>query len=779
MFETADEVESVCHQMRQADFPRSQNRARINELFNGFPPYTQEEADANGINVNINPLTGTRMAHDARSQFYQAFLKPGNYFTARTDMGAAHRRSTRSTVVTKEINRIMKRSLPYFEKHRSCFALDVLHGVGPGVFEDRETWCPDAAGIDDVLMGANVLLTDIARGRVPFFAIYKSLTAPQLIRMTRGPKSDPGWNKPLVEECIEWIDQESASLVGTNWPDIWSPEKMSERVKSDGGFYAGDIIPTLNVWDFYFWNDSDKKSGWNRRMVLDAWSTPTGNSGGTRRTGKPFDGARNQFLYNPGKRKYGSQLSEIITFQFADLSAVAPFRYHSVRSLGFLMYSVCHLQNRLWCKFNEATFESLMMYFRVKSLDDSQRVLKVDLINKGLVDDTMEFIKAQDRYQVNADLVKLALNENDTIISRNSSSYTSNPSAPADKREKTKFEVMSEVNAMTSLVAAGLLQAYAYQNIEYREIFRRFCRDNSSDPDVRTFQANCLRQGVPRNMMNLEAWDIEPERVMGSGNKTMEMAIAQQLLQMRNLYDPEPQRQILRDVTLAITDDPGRAESLVPDKPLKVTDSVHDAELVAGTLMMGLPVSVKTGMNHIEYVETLLTALSTIIQKAKQMQGDMATAEQITGMQNVAGHIAQHLQIIAQDENEKPRVKQYGDALGKMMNEVRAFAQRLQEQMAEQNGQQQGDPEAAAKIEAMMMQAQAKSANTRESHAQRTAQRQAQWEMEQQRGQQSHQLEMQKESQRAELDIQKQAAKAQIDITKARAKPEKRDRGEE
>ena len=35
-------------------------------------------------------------------------------------------------------------------------------------------------------------------------------------------------------------------------------------------------------------------------------------------------------------------------------------------------------------------------------------------------------------------------------------------------------------------------QAYRYQEEEYREIFRRFCRKDSDDIDVREFQAACL-----------------------------------------------------------------------------------------------------------------------------------------------------------------------------------------------------------------------------------------------------------------------------------------------
>ena len=88
---------------------------------------------------------------------------------------------------------------------------------------------------------------------------------------------------------------------------------------------------------------------------------------------------------------------------------------------------------------------------------------------------------------------------------------------------------------MTSLTGAALTQAYHYQVFEYREIFRRFCRKNSIDPDVREFQARCLKQGVPQNMLVPEAWEIEPERVMGAGNKTLEMVIAEQLMALLNM----------------------------------------------------------------------------------------------------------------------------------------------------------------------------------------------------------------------------------------------------
>lgn len=750
-FESAQAVEQICWQMRQADYPRGLNRARINDLFNGAPPFSPTEVQENGINVNVNFLEATGLGHEARTQFYGAFLKPGSYFRCTTDAGPRHKRSQRAQIVTKEINRIMKRSLPYYECFRSKFALDVLHGIGPSVFRDQERWCPQPLGIEDVMMASNTLLT---MENVPFFALYRSYSAPELIKLTKGPNIDPAWNMPLVDAIIEWIDREAMAMMGSNFPDIWAPEKAAERIKGDGGFYVGDRLETANVWDFYFWHDDGKKAGWQRRMILDAWSTPEMMAGEvrmSRKKGDPFNKS-NEFLYNPGDRLFADQMTNIVNFQFADLSAVAPFRYHSVRSLGFLMYAACHLQNRLRCKFNEAVFEALLMYFKVKSMDDAQRALKVELANKGFIDDSLMPLPASERFQVNTALVQLGINENTSLIAKHSTSYTTNPhQAPmADKLEKTRFQVLAELQQMTSLVSAALMQSYSYQGFEYREIFRRFCRPNSVDPDVREFQDRCFKQLVPPEMLSAEQWEIEPERVLGAGNATLEMTIAEQLMQIRPLYDPSAQRQILRDVTFAITSDPGRAQALVPEQP-EVSDSVHDAQLRYGSLMAGAAVNIKDGTNHTEVIETLLAILMGAVQ-AYEQSGQLPDPKELFGFQNVAAHITQEIEVVAQDKNEKQKVAAYGQALGEITNLIKAQMQRLQEAMAEQQGQNgQGgmDPKDMAKIQAIQLQAQAKAENTRQSHAERTAQRQIKFELEQKREEQRHRLKMKEQAEQS------------------------------
>jgi hypothetical protein len=757
-FKTASVIEQLVWQMKLADYPRSLNRARINDLMNGAPPYTADEERQNNIAVNVNSLEGTKLAHDARSQFANAFMKPGQFFTARTDMGPVHKRQKHGVTVSREINRPMKRSKFYFEGLRARFGQLVLHGIGPSAWESRQVWCPDPLGIEDVMIPSNTLLT---MKNLPFFAIFRSYTAAELYRLTHGPRRDPAWQMDNVNAALKWADAETAQLSGTTWPEVWSPEKMQERIKQDSGLYASDAVPTIDAWQFFWWNDEKKVSGWNCRIVLDAYGQP--GVGGVVPE-KNLIGSRNQFLYDPGDRKYGSKLEEIIHFQFADLSAVFPARYHSVRSLGFLLYAVCHLQNRLRCRFSEAVFENLLMYMRVRSSDEAERALKINLISRGIIDESVQFLSPAERWQVNAQLAELGLQQNQQIINENSSSYVQSQGKTNPDVEKTAFQIRAELNATTALISSALMQAYEYQKFEYYEIFRRFCIPNSSDPDVREFRLNCLKAGVPEKLLVPEVWELEPERVMGAGNKTIEMAIAQQLMEWRQFYDPQSQREILRIATLSTTDDPGKTESLVPEQMNQLTESKQKAMGAMGTLMQGLPYRFGVHDNRIEVTETLLAEMALVVQRIEK-NGNMAKPEELVGLQAVGQTIGEQIQVLSQDKTQKDRVRQYAQDLGKIMNLVKGFAQRLQQQAkaaAEAGGGNgQVDPKDAAKIKAIELQAQVKAKNAAASHAQRTAQRQVQWEMEEKRKQQEHRFDLEKEARVHHADL---AAK---DITTA------------
>lgn len=745
-FSSAQAIEQITWQMRLSDYPRSQDRALIDNLANGAPPYPDEEAERNGKEVNVNDLTMTRLMHEARSQLYQAFNKPGNFFTLRTDMGPVEKRNEWSVSATRLINRIMKRCSCYYENKRSKFAQLVAHGIGPSHWVNEDAWRPETLAIADVLIPSRTLLTF---DNLPFFALWRSYTPAKLRKLTRDVKkgSNPGWKMDVVNQALDWADEQSGKLFSsTTFNEYWVPEKREARFKEDSGLYASDLVKTIDCWDFYFWDDAGGEEGWRRRMIFDAEG---GGAGWPGRKGKTMPSQnligqkKGDFLFDSGNRVVAPKLSNLLHFQFADLSAVAPFRYHSVRSLGYLLYAVCHLQNRLRCAFSESVFENLMMLLRVNSLDEAERALRIQLSNRGILDPSVKFVPQSERWQPNAQLAELGMSEFKQVIADNSSSYVSNTNFSRDRVEKTKFQVMAEVNADQTLMSSALAQAYHYEKSEYEEIVRRFMRKGSLDKDVQEFQRDCKKYGLPDKMFDATYWDVAPERVMGGGNITLEQAIAQQLMEWRPAFAPGAQQEILHDAVLALTSNADKARALVPLNE-GVSRTVHDATVAFGSMMAGSLVQFTRDQDELEVVQVLASELMMSVQQVMEA-GGMVEPNKLEGYKNVLAQIGQLMQSLSQDKSRGPALEQVNAMVAQAANEIKGMEQRLQQMFeAQQKAQAEGGgdgkaAEVALKLEGIRMANEAKVQNMHKSHAERTAERIAQSEFHREQKEQDHQ----------------------------------------
>lgn len=716
---------------------------------NGSPPYTEQERSENNIEINTNFLDAPQLVADARRSLYNAFQAPGKFFTVSLDYGPPHSRIKWGRTITNELKRIMKGSRLYAECLDSQCASVVLHGSGPAVWTDPQHWVPEEKGIEDVLIPSGTLRS---LRNLDHFAVFYQYTAEQLYRLTHGARVDKRWNMDIVENALEWAHSQTQSQL--SYSDLFSPEKVEERYKQDLGFYGTDAVPTIDFWKFFYHEDKANESGWRMCMVLD---TPGDWEVGKAKPPMPKDTKyktdQSQWLYKPSDKPIADSLEQIIHFQFGDLSAVSPFEYHSIRSLGWLLYSISHLQNRVLCKYYEAVIEGLNQYFRGNE-QDRTRVQKIDLVNWGFVPDGVTFVRPEERWKVDPTLADQAL----TILRQkaefSAAQYRQGRDQTTTEREKTATQVMAEVNSAMSMVGAMLTQAYRYQSYQYREICRRFCLKDSSDPEVRQFRACVLRKNVPEEALDHALWDIEPEKVMGGGNKTLQLAMAQSLLEMRPLLDPESQRIVDRIVIGARTDNDELADRLVPEIKAP-SNSAHDAANSFATLMLGIKVPPMNGTNHVDSIEVLLADMAQIIKPAEE-GGRVLSPDKIAGLENVAQHIELHLRILSQVKAEKERVRQYAGELSDLRNILKAHAQRLMEMAKKQQSQKgngQGiDPETAVKLQGKLMLDKAKAENMIKSHGERTAQKRVQFQEKMKQDEEKHQLSMRQEAQKMMLE---------------------------
>lgn len=763
-FKDAAMIQTAVESMRLANYPVARNRAKVNDLFNGNPPWSEDERVKNKIFTNVNPLYGTRIAHSARQSLDNAFLKPGNFFSVKLDSGPRHKRSEWSGIITTEINRILKRhrraAQPFADMWSATNAQVVLHGIGPVWWSGRENPIPKEIGIEDVLVPAQTLLN---LSNLEFFGIYRQWTYAELYDMTHGAQVDPGWNMPMVERLLESLMQQplQSTVMGNRW---LMPEKLAEDLKENAGWFMTSAAPTIFIWDFYF-RDFDERNddeSWSRRIVLDYMQMQPEAMGEALSSD-----AKNSFLYET-KKKYADDLSEIIHFQIGNCSNVAPFRYYSVRSLGFLLFAVTQLQNRLYCRGMDSMFENLLQYFRNVGEDDRERLEKVDLWHMGIVPDGLSFVTAAERHEINENLFQMGLSLNRQLMSESSASWMPEIDTGTQK-EQTLGEARIRLQTSASLSNALLNQAYLRAEKLYREQGRRFCIADSKNKITKEFRERVLSQGVPEEALDIDIWDIEPERVLGGGNKALEGLQADKLMAIRGALDPDAQRMVTHIYVEANTDDPKLADELVPMGEKPISDATQMATLAMGTLMDALPVAQVRGVNQPDYVGTLLQLAGQVLQQiqgSQQIPGSLPIRmSKLAGLANVMEHTQEHLQQIAQDPTLKDQVKQFATMLQQLESSITALGQQMEEEM--QSQQPQGNDEQAklqAKLQAMTITAESQ-AKIQEAAAQQKMQhKDASWSSENERRNAMTEAEIQRQHAKTFADLHGQHVRTKADV---------------
>ena len=357
MFSTPSSVVTDCENMLLAQSANMRNRALVNRLFNGEPPVTDEERVQQNLKTVVNFLEGPRIASNATNQLNNAFEKGDRYFTVSLDKGPIHKRGIWSAYITSCINKELKRSATYRANRESARAQVVLHGPGPLVWPNKRSPVPKCFGVEDMILPSGTLTSFENLDR---FGIYQEVTWSELNRMTKG-QAAKGWNMPYVKALMVTMFGESIRPIyqGNRW---LFPEKIYEDIKEGAAFSVSSALPKAGIWNFFY---RDEKSGkWVKKIALDYGTIDESKV-------KESDDVRRyqEFLYED--ESYADDWSEIAHWYIGNCSNVAPYRYYSVRSIGYLLYGVCLISNKIRCRFTDHIFQQLLTLFR--NVSDDQR----------------------------------------------------------------------------------------------------------------------------------------------------------------------------------------------------------------------------------------------------------------------------------------------------------------------------------------------------------------------------------------------------------------------
>lgn len=691
-FETADKVLATVQATDEAAYIQSNNRAKINQLFNGSPLLDDGDAKKIGLRVNCNFGEAPVLGQHGRRQYSTAFLSRQNFFTVRLPDAPTQKQADWSAFITRKINKALKSSLKYFELQRAKWAAVLLHGYAPTIYEDTFCTQPEFVALEDFRVPTD---SRCDLSNLSWFAVRKPYTPGELAKKVFGKYSVHGWNKKEIGRILDTYKEQNWEPGEAKWSN--EPEKLAEIYKQNGGFYAGDAVPTIPLFHFYYQDDRNpRRPEWRLRVVPDTTTLSVGT---------------NDFLFDDGKTKVASEIGHILQMQFGDLNNKPPFLIHSVRSMGFLLMEPIFHANLLDCRFIQHVHEHMNPWLRVLDPQAKARAQKVDLYDKGIVPDGVTIVPAAERHQINPMLIEMAKDRMQQLKQEAAVSYTQD-TEPGRKEDETATAVMARVSQVNAMMSGLLLTGRTYETFHVTEICRRFCLKGTNDRSAMDFQRAARKFGIPSVWLDPDLWDIEVDMPLGNGNPTMEMAQGQMLMAQRPAFDATAQQEILHEWTIAVTGDPRKAERWAPiGKQRGVTDAQEHAELAFSTLMLGVPVRQREGLPLIDQIETMLGLIAGVIARIEQT-GNMATASEIAGLINAAQYTNGMIQKLGADKAQAPRAKQYAQTLSKLMNAVKGFQQRLaQAQKAAAKNGENGDNGAAemmqtvAKVKGMAMQA--------------------------------------------------------------------------
>jgi hypothetical protein len=188
----------------------------------------------------------------------------------------------------------------------------------------------------------------------------------------------------------------------------------------------------------------------------------------------------------------------------------------------------------------------------------------------------------------------------------------------------------------------------------------------------------------------VDLWEVEPTLPVGMGNPTVAQASMQQFMQNRMAYEPAAQQEILHEFTQVLSDS-RRAARWAPLGQVK--DVTAGAEFVSGlfgTLMQGVPFKAPDKISPTEQIDALIPMYASKIAIIER-RDNVGKPDEITGLQEVYQYLTGLVQRLEQDPEQKQKVKQYMDSIGKLENQVKGLAQRGQE-AAKKAQQTQGQP---------------------------------------------------------------------------------------
>ena len=656
----------------QADRSNAYNRARVQEMLDGFPPYDQAELDNLGQSqrTNLNLLEGQAIIEAALAPYNDLTSSVDHIANVDTAEGDPQVRTEWGQIISEEFDRLL-RTWHRFEFNNQSLAREfVIHGLGIAFFEDDYDWRWKICGLSDFILPRN---TPANEDDVDYAIARRRYTTTQLYQFIKDPEfaEANGWNIEETKKAIYWATSSRNSA-----PTSWEWEELEREIKQNDVYHGR--VRAKEIWVLHFWV-KEFDGTVSHFMTLE-------------------NGLNQDFIFKRiGRFKSIRNCLHIFTY------GIGNGYYHSIRGLGYKIFPQIQVSNQLRCSVIDATFFSAGPVIQP---EDSTALDELSFSYMGpftLVPPNIKFVDL--KHQNISDNILPIVRDLSAQIENNTGTYQPRqaPDSARGQKEKTRFEVQAQLQKESTLSTSAMNLFYIPWDRVLAESYRRAtCPQLSQqDPGGREafeFRKRCLSRGVPmKALQNVKR--VRAVRAMGYGSASARLLALDQIGTLAPQFDEIGRRNAIRDRVAAYVGY-AQADRYVPaleQAGRKPTDQKF-AELENGQLMMGIPVQVDPTDVASVHITVHFTAIKNIIAGIKE--GTTPPMQGSPQLHALLNHTVQHVQQLAGDPTRIQQVK----FINRGLNMVEGFLTALDHNIQEAQAAAAKEGEQAAQAQAVLAQ---------------------------------------------------------------------------
>lgn len=637
-FKDATSAREVYDAFFEADREASRKRAMNQLMFDGAPPYKQEELIAAGqaYRTNVNFGEAEDLLSDAQGAYVDMLQSVEVLFTAETKFGATvDERNANAKEVCAEVSRMIRSWSGYFHQYLLRTTTFISQGVAVPIFRDDIDWRYDVKGLADFYVPRD---SDAMEDSIEVAYARETFTITDLFNYIRNEEAAEviGWDVEAVKKAlIEHATKGSNKTTESSWEEFATMMKTDDlRVSA-----RSNVVEVLYCWTREF-------DGSVTQYIL---------------TKKPGSTAT-EFLYE--KRNKYSAMSE--AFCFFTYGVGNKGKLYEIRGLGSKIFSPIQVLNRMMCQHIDGSMISSSLVVQPK---DENSLGKAQLSFRGPYSVLRPGTTVADVGTQNFSQNTLGVSRQMTdLIRSKAGGYTPSRALPDDGREMSQFEASARISNAAGMTVTNLILYLEQEEKLLRQMVRRIVREdyNSDLPGgefIEILHERLLAKGIPLEALyQLDIESIKATRPVGAGSPAARENAFRQLQEMAPAFDEVGRRHLTRMRAANILGSFITASEFVPPPTqARIPDGTKMAMMENIAMKAGERIEVIPDEFHIAHLEQHTAAMEQYVLAAEE--GTSTLAELVPLLFQLHEHSLAHLDFINSDPMSQAEAAMYRQAL--------------------------------------------------------------------------------------------------------------------